>query len=168
MDKPPDRRSAHALDFAAFLPAAINLLAQRISASASAHYRPKFGVGITDWRIMALLGAEPWIAPVRIAEATGLDKAAVSRSLGQLRDNGLVETDGEPGRRRNRVALTPRGLALHDELVQLALERERQLLQGITAAERAVLLDLVERMLKSAEAMSAGEPQFYRGLTSQP
>jgi DNA-binding MarR family transcriptional regulator len=150
---PPDRRSAHALDFAVFLPAALTFLAQRISTTASAVYRPKYGVGITDWRIMALLGAEPWIAPVRIAEATGLDKAAVSRSLEDLRNSGLIESDGEPGRRRNRVALTDRGLAMHDELVELALERERKLLDGFTKAERTRLMNFVGRMLKSIDAL---------------
>ena len=75
---PENRRSPHALDLRRFTPAAITNLAQKISATASAEYRPRFGVGVTDWRIMALLGAEPWLAPVQIAEATGLDKAAVA------------------------------------------------------------------------------------------
>ena len=59
---PDDRRSALAMDMDAFVPAALTNLAQKITASASATYRPRFGVGITDWRIVALLASEPWIA----------------------------------------------------------------------------------------------------------
>ena len=151
---PDDRRSARALDLRTFTPAAITLLAQKINASASAAYRPQFGVGVTDWRIMALLAAEPWLAPVRIAESTGLDKAAVSRSLQTLRKAGLVEASpGETPRRRNAMALTSAGLAMHDRLVELALERERRLLAGFSDEERALLQGFVERMLSAVERL---------------
>ena len=114
-DEMPDRRSARALDMENFVPSAITNLAQRITTSASAAYRPRFGVGITDWRVMAMLAAEPWIAPVKICEATGLDKAAVSRSLRDLGKIGLVEARaGEPNQRRLPYALTPAGLKVHD------------------------------------------------------
>lgn len=149
-----DRRSPLALNLKRFAPAAITLLAQRISATASAEYRPRFGVGVTDWRLMALLAAEPWMAPVRIASSTGLDKAAVSRSLRGLRNAGLVEASGEaPARRRSLFALTPAGLALHDRLVEAALAREQRLLLGFSIEERAQLQDFVERMLKAVDAL---------------
>ena len=150
----PDRRSARALDLRVFIPSAITLLAQKISATASATYRPRFGVGVTDWRIVALLAAEPWIAPVRIAEATGLDKAAVSRSLRDLRAAGFVEARaGEASRRRSVLALTAAGLALHDRLVDAARERERLLLQSFSAEERARLQDFLDRMTRAIETL---------------
>ncbi|MGZ8371920.1 MAG: MarR family transcriptional regulator, partial [Rhodoplanes sp.] len=49
------RASPHALDLDNYIPAYLTYLAGKISASASAIYRPRFGVGITDWRIMALV-----------------------------------------------------------------------------------------------------------------
>ncbi len=148
-----DRRSALALNLRAFTPSALTLLATKISATASASYRPRFGVGVTDWRVIAQLGAEPWLAPVRISEATGLDKAAVSRSLSGLRAAGLVEESFESGRRRGVFALTASGLALHDRLVAAALEREARLLAGFSAQERALLADFVARMLKAVDAL---------------
>ena len=149
-----ERRSALALDMNAFAPAMITLLAQKITSTASALYRPRFGVGITDWRIMAMLAAEPWIAPVRIAQATGLDKAAVSRSLRELQDKGLVETrEGDPARRRRPVALTLEGLAVHDELVEVARERQRRLLQGFSEAERGALGDFLSRLLRAVDEL---------------
>jgi len=150
---PPDRRSARALDLKVFTPSAITLLAQKISTTASAAYRPRFGVGVTDWRIIAQLATEPWIAPVRIAEATGLDKAAVSRSLQNLRAAGLVETTGDASKRRSALALTDSGLALHDRLVEAALERESRLLEGFTPQERELLQSFVARMLKTVELL---------------
>jgi DNA-binding MarR family transcriptional regulator len=155
-DLSADRRSALAIDMDAFIPAALTNLAQKITATASATYRPRFGVGITDWRIIALLAAEPWIAPVRICEATGLDKAAVSRSLRDLAESGLVEVrSGEKNRRRLPVALTAKGLAVHDRIVGLALARQERLLRGFSHDERAQLRSFIARMRREAETFKA-------------
>ena len=129
----------------------ITLLAQKLSASASAEYRPRFGVGVTDLRIIALLGAEPWLAPVVISEETGLDKAAVSRSLRDLRAADLVQATGPPNGRRSVFALTDAGLVIHDQLVEAAKARERRLLEGFSAEERAQLQAFLDRMLKTID-----------------
>ena len=139
----------------AFIPVALTNLAQKITTTASAAYRPRFGVGITDWRIIALLASEPWIAPVQICAATGLDKAAVSRSVRNLVGAGLVELrGGETNRRRLPLALTVKGLALHDEIVEVAQRREALLLEGFSPGERAQLLDFLARMRRAAEALA--------------
>ena len=151
------RRSRHALDMETFVPAVLVYLAQKISASASAIYRPEFGVGITDWRIMALLAYEPWIAPVRIAESTGLDKGAVSRSLRDLVKAGLVEVaDGKSNQRRLPAALTARGIAVHDRMVKIALARQERLLADLSARERAMLRGFLARMRSQVETLGDG------------
>jgi DNA-binding MarR family transcriptional regulator len=149
-----ERRSSRALEMNAFEPAMIMALAQKISSSASALYRPRFGVGMTEWRILALLAAEPWIAPVRIAEATGLDKAAVSRSLRELQHKGLAETR-ESGalRRRRPFALTRQGLAVHDELVEIARERQSRLLRAFSNDERVALAEYLGRLLRAVDEL---------------
>ena len=105
-----------------------------------------------------MLAAEPWIAPVQICESTGLDKAAVSRSLRDLAAEGLVETRGVDGaRRRVPVALTAKGLAVHDRMVGLALERQERLLEGFSAEERAQLQDFIVRMRRRLETLRAAD-----------
>lgn len=155
---PARRSSRHALDMEKFIPATLVYLAQKISATASAIYRPEFDVGITDWRIIALLAYEPWIAPVRIAEATGLDKGAVSRSLRDLAAAGIVEiAGGKANQRRLPVALTAKGLSLHDKIVKIALARQERLLAGFSERERATLRGFLARMRTQVEAMGSGE-----------
>ena len=149
-----DRRSERAIDMGAFIPSALTDLAQKITATASASYRPRFGVGITDWRIMALLASEPWIAPVQICESTGLDKAAVSRALRDLAAKGFVETrGGGGGRRRVPVALTAKGLAVHDRMVGVALMRQEHLLADFSGEERALLREFLGRMRRRVETI---------------
>ena len=146
--KPDEARaSPHALDLDAYIPAYLTCLAGKISASASAVYRPRFGVGITDWRIMALVAAEPWISAARICAATGLDKAAVSRSVHDLARSGLVEVRPDAvDQRRQVIALTSEGVALHDRIVKLAIAREQKLLEGFSASERKTLLGFLIRL----------------------
>ena len=143
----------------AFIPAMLTNLAQKITTSASAAYRPQFGVGITEWRIMALLAAEPWTAPVRVCEATGLDKAAVSRSLRELVEAGLAESleDGA-SQRRLPFALTAEGLAVHDRIVAFARERQERMLKEFTPAERAQFAAFVARMQREVDAIAADKP----------
>ena len=154
---PGSRRSKRALNMETFVPAYLTFLAQKISASASALYRPEFGVGITDWRIIALLAVEPWITPTRICDATGLDKGAVSRSVHNLIEDGLVEQQAGSGtQRRLPLALTPKGLGVHDRIVTLAIARQEQLLSGFSAEERALLIDFLARMRAQVEALAKG------------
>ena len=141
------RTSARALNLDNYVPAYLTYLAGKISSSASATYRPKFGVGITDWRIMALLATEPWITAGRVCDVIGLDKAAVSRSVqrDEIKRIGHVQrTDDD--QYRQLIALTRKGLNLHDRIVKLSLERERQLLKGFSAAERKLLINFLSRM----------------------
>ncbi|MGA8989312.1 MAG: MarR family transcriptional regulator [Rhodoplanes sp.] len=147
------RASPHALDLDAYIPAYFTYLAGKISASASAIYRPRFGVGITDWRIMALVAAEPWISATRICAETGLDKAAVSRSVHDLAKSGLIEVRPDAAdQRRQVIALTRKGIALHDKIVKLAIAREQKLLEGFSASERKTLLGFLIRLQAQVSA----------------
>jgi DNA-binding MarR family transcriptional regulator len=142
-----DRRSAKALDLDNYVPAYLTFLANKLSSGASAIYRRRFGIGIVDWRIMALLAIEPWIVAGRVCEVIGLDRAAVSRSVRFMVANGLVETRFHNGNeRRQFLALTRDGILLHDKIVKVALAREEQLLDGFSDQERKTAIKLLARM----------------------
>jgi DNA-binding MarR family transcriptional regulator len=146
-DFPGDRASSKSLDLDNYVPAFLTFLANKLSSGASAVYRRKFGIGITDWRIMALLAIEPWVPAGRICEVIGLDKAAVSRSVRDMAAIGLVETQVQDcDQRRQFIALTREGIVMHDAIVDIALERERSLLADLSEEERRVLVRLLTRM----------------------
>jgi DNA-binding MarR family transcriptional regulator len=141
------RTSAHALNLDHYVPAYLTYLAGKISSSASATYRPRFGVGITDWRIMALLASEPWISAGRLCDVIGLDKAAVSRSVRGMKLIGIVDVQwADEDQHRQLIALTRKGLILHDRIVKFSLQREQQLLKSFSAAERKMLINFLSRM----------------------
>ncbi len=158
---PDDTRvSAHALNLDNYVPAYLTYLVGKISNSASAIYRPQFGVGITDWRIMALLATEPWISAGRICDVIGLDKAAVSRSVRGMKAAGIVDLQRSGDDRvRQAIALTRKGLKLHDRIVKISLARERQLLRGFSATERELLINFLSRMHAQVVDTNAGREQ---------
>lgn len=152
------RASTQALDLDNYVPAFLTWIANKLSSSASAAYRRRFGVGVVEWRIMALLAVEPWIAAGRVCAVIGLDKAGVSRSLRALQDKGLVETRfRDNNQRRRHMALTRAGIALHDRIVVVAREREERLLAGFSAQERAMALRLLARMHENLPLAGDGD-----------
>ena len=74
-----------------------------------------------------MLAIEPKITANRFCEVIGFDKAAVSRGTKTLRKKGLITSEAVDGDQRLRVLeLTRAGYKLHDQMIGVALERERQ------------------------------------------
>jgi DNA-binding MarR family transcriptional regulator len=117
-----------------------------------------FGIGIIEWRILYALAADPNVSANAICSRIDLDKAAASRSIQVLERLGYLTTATDPAdARRRTIALTPAGLALHDRVLVVAMEREEHLLAGFDAEERELLLKLLRRMYANALAMDQFE-----------
>jgi len=136
------------------VPALLVFLANKLTAGASGLYREHFGVGTTEWRIMAVLAIEPDIAAKRICDVIGFDKAAVSRTLKVLEDRGLISLRPLPQNSRSvTLTLTSKGRKLHDRIIVIALERERRLLSCLAADETERLIDMLNRMHAGLDAV---------------
>jgi DNA-binding MarR family transcriptional regulator len=156
MRRPPETRHAAGgtgphgpvLDLGSHIPTKIAILANRLSRAASRYYRKRYGIGVVEWRLVMYLGGVTETRANRICSETELDKGAVSRSLAVLQRMGFVSVkeDGADSRRHN-VALTAKGLALHHQMVPLALDRQSDLLAALTPAEIATLVSLLDRLL---------------------
>ena len=144
------------LDLERYVPALLVFLANKLTSGASAVLRRHFGVGTTEWRIMAMLAVEPWIAAGRVCKVIGFDKAAVSRTLVMLQDKGLIQARSHHSDGRSLVyALSDKGWRLHGRILELSLERERRLLGDLSAAEREVLIGLLNRLHRRIPDMNA-------------
>jgi DNA-binding MarR family transcriptional regulator len=135
------------LDLERYVPAFVTFIANKLSRSATALYQKRFGINVTEWRIMSLLAIEPGITASRICHVIGFDKGPVSRTLAQLQSRGLIniKTDPHDGR-SHAIALTAKGRTTHDAVITVALERERRLLACLDPAEREVLIEMLRRV----------------------
>ena len=147
-----------ALELERFLPYRLSVLSNRISDAIAREYSQRFALGVTEWRVMAVLGRWPGLSASDVARRTAMDKVAVSRAVARLLDAGrlLREAHGDD-RRRSVLRLSPAGQAIHDEVVPQALDFERRVLEGVDPAERALLFRLLDR-LDELEIRAEAEP----------
>jgi len=155
--KPPVE-SAHdgpTLDLERYVPAFITFIANKLSNSATALYQSKFGINVTEWRMMSLLAIEPGIPAARICQVIGFDKGPVSRTLATMQKRGLIviRTDPDDGR-THMISLTVKGRATHDKVIVAALDRERRLLACLSRDEQEVLIDLLRRLHNNLGAVT--------------
>jgi DNA-binding MarR family transcriptional regulator len=142
-----DPQASPSLDLEHFLPYRLSVLSNRVSGAIARVYSERFGLGVTEWRVMAVLGRYPDLSAGEVAQRTAMDKVAVSRAVAGLVDAGRVEreTHGDD-RRRSVLRLTSEGHSIHDAVAPLALAFERRLLDGMAADEREVLFRLLDRL----------------------
>ena len=67
-----------------FLPYRLSILSNRVSRAIAARYAKAFDLTIPEWRIIAVLGRRPGLTAKEVAEATEMDKVAVSRAVAKL------------------------------------------------------------------------------------
>jgi DNA-binding MarR family transcriptional regulator len=135
------------LELDRFLPYRLSVLSNRISQAIARIYEQRFGLDVTEWRIMAVLGRYPDLSAGEVAERTAMDKVAISRGVARLLTRGLLTRDTHEGdRRRSVLALSAAGVAVYDQIVPLALEYEQRLLAGLGADERQWLQRLLARL----------------------
>lgn len=148
------------LDLERYVPALLTFVANKLSRSATATYQKRFGVNVTEWRILALLAIEPDIPARRICRVIGFDKGPVSRTLATMASRGLVTVRPDPGNRRSHIiAPTSAGRVMHDRIITVALGRERRLLACLDDGEREMLIRLLARIHGNLEALgSDAEP----------
>ncbi len=104
-------------------------------------------LGLSEWRVLAVLQAHPGSAATAIAQRTGLDKMSVSRALASLESAGRIVRRPDPDDGRRALAsLTPAGRRLYGTLRSEALAREAAVTGTLSAAERRALTALLERM----------------------
>ncbi|MAL03663.1 MAG: MarR family transcriptional regulator [Arenimonas sp.] len=139
------------LDLEHFLPYRLSVLSNRISQDIARLYADRFGLGVTEWRVLAVLGRYPGLSASELAERTAMDKVAVSRAVASLLADGRITRDThDADRRRSVLELSDEGRRVYAEVAPAALAYERRLLANFAAEDRAALSRLID-LLGDAE-----------------
>lgn len=142
----PSKEHAH-WELDRFLPYRLSVLSNRLSQTIASAYARRFGLGITEWRVIAVLGRYPGLSANAVAARTAMDKVAVSRTVARLLERGLLQRDThDDDRRRSVLELSRDGYGIYDEVVPVALEYERRLLAPLDAEERTQLDRLLGKL----------------------
>ncbi len=85
-----------------------------------------FGIGITEWHVLAYLAHVGVGTGLSISKSPYIDKAAVSRNIASLKRKKLVRTTVH-SRRNIEVFPTEQGMIKYRQILRLALLREKLL-----------------------------------------
>lgn len=140
-------RSPTLLHLNAFMPFRLNRLASAMSEQLAEIYETRFGLDIPGWRVLATLGEFGEQHAQFIAHSTRMHKTRVSRAVAALAERGFVASaESRTDRREVPLRLTSKGKRLYEQLVPLALARERELLQSLDPGERVAFANAVSRL----------------------
>ena len=112
-------------------------------------------IGLTPalFGVLNLLGARKGASQKELGSAMSIDPSTMVSLIDDLEREGLAKRRPHPTDRRAReVVITPKGRRLLERGRQMALEVEDEVLGGLSASERRVLLKLLRRALDSAPA----------------
>lgn len=117
-------------------------------------YGERFGLTVTEWRVMASVGQSAGTSAAEISTKTRLDSVAVHRAVKSLAARRLIELRPAHGdRRRKPLALTAQGREIHDSVAPQALRLEQRMLQFLSAKEAAALRRALRKICEGLELL---------------
>ena len=96
--------------------------------------------------ILFLIEANPGVTQSRLARAVHLDRSTMVGVVDVLEGRGLIERRRGEDRRTNGLWLTRAGRVLVERLKQRIERHERRVAMRLSAAERAQLIALLEKL----------------------
>ena len=124
-----------------FLPYRLNRLADAVSRDFSRLYRDRFGLTRPEWRLLATLGQYGTMTATAIGQHSAMHKTKVSRAVTALEERRwLRRAPDATDRRVEHLTLTKAGEDAYRELVPLAREFEKRILEQMRPAEKSAII----------------------------
>lgn len=160
-----------------FLPYRVNIAAGLISQGLARRYASfarRHGIGVAEFRIVSFLGQTlasgqaSGLAARDVGARTLMQKVKVSRAIAALERAGLLRRQVNANDRREALlALTAAGHRLYAQMVPIAREYERWLLEGLSLEQIAVLDRVLEHLGgRARDARPASRAGAARGRPS--
>ena len=150
------------LDLTRYTPALVTFLVNKMSTGSTQIYSELFDISVTEWRIVSLLAVEHPIVAKRVSEVIGLDKATVSRSINRLEKEGyLALSPDENDRRAIFIQLTEKGVNLHNQVIDIALDREQKMLEPLTSDEIEQFICILNKLNQNIVQMNEASCEKY-------
>lgn len=158
-----DKAQHPTVDLDRYVPGFLTWVSNKLSRGASSAYLRVFDVGIEMWRLMVLLAIEDQLTANEASRVIGMDKASVSRCFKLMQNRGYIEMRLDALDGRLRVAsFTAKGRAVHDQIIGLALERERAFLSVLSQQESELFLGLLARLHENLPSVEVATEAYIR------
>jgi DNA-binding MarR family transcriptional regulator len=112
-----------------------------------AHVGEPLGLRKVEFSLLLLLHANGPLAPKQLARGLALTAPALTLLMDRLQAQGLLLREPNPQDGRSQhVVLTPAGVALAARAADAAVPMEDGMLEGLSAAEQAMLRELLGKL----------------------
>lgn len=109
------------------------------------------GLGLPEWRVVALLGTGATLTARKIGQTSAIDKGLLSRTLAALEQRGLIVTARDArDRRLVKVTLTAKGQATYDKTIPHMQARQRALMKALNKSEQTAVFAIFDKLLSAA------------------
>ena len=130
-----------------FLPYLLSITSNAVSGRIAEEYRTRFGLKVTEWRVMAVLGDGGALTQRELTQLTLMDKVAVNRACKVLEERNLISRapNAQDGR-SHHLELTASGREMHDQVIPLVKQMEMQMFEPFSKDEIDDFRDLLRRI----------------------
>lgn len=98
------------------------------------------GINLSQWRVLSVLRSHGQLSLTQIVERTVMEQPTISRVIGQLEAEGLIERNSSPEDSRiSLISLTTGGEAMFDEISPDAVRHQRTALEGLSTDDLGAL-----------------------------
>ena len=130
----------------------VNYIANFYVGPLVARMEKTFKLSRPEWIVLFCLMQQPRLNAQQISIVTGRPKTSVAAAVKTLQRKKLItrRTDAADSRRRV-LHLTGAGRALYKSIIGSFVAREAEMLESLNPAERRLLLDLFNKMIRNAQ-----------------
>lgn len=130
----------------------ISRVQAKLNAQASRILQEASGITLTQWRVIALVGAAGQTQSSKLSKEAALDKSLLSRNLKTLIEQGVVQSKTDAGDHRVQIlSLTGKGRAIFEKTLPVTRARQTQLREGLTDEELRVFHKVLDHLEIVAE-----------------
>ena len=117
----------------------------------------ELGLTLPQCKVLVYLARNEGINQIRLADLTDTDPMTMVRIIDRMEQDGWVERrQGEEDRRERRLYLTARAAPVVERIWAIGDRSRAEALAGLSAAERAQLIRLLERIHGNLAALLPG------------
>ncbi|MXP64941.1 MarR family transcriptional regulator [Roseomonas sp. M0104] len=139
-----------------FLPYRLSVVTEAVSGLFASRYQERFGLGIPEWRVVAVVGQHGSATTQEVIGHTGMDRVRVSRAVTRLADKGLLDRRAHPQDQRAQVLrLSRKGRTVYGEIVPLARALQASLASALSAAEHRQLRAILDKVAARTRQLAA-------------
>ncbi len=134
-------------DLNGFLPYLLNRAAETTSLAFQHHYKGRYGMLRTEWRVLAHLGRYGDMTAKQIGQRAGIHKTKISRAVAALEHKRFLTRNVlADDRRHEQLGLTKAGRSAFNDLGRVAAEFDAKLMDQFMPEEAQIIKRALTRI----------------------